>query len=134
MIGPNGAPMRLLPWSDPDGSPSFLVGGGSGRVSQMADRTERAQLARADDLIDLATEVLADDGVSAADLRVLGVCLTGSLSEVRRVAESRGARLPDPVDDDHEGAEDMDDADDFGDLGENARRFSEADVPEVTEV
>ncbi|WP_405685705.1 hypothetical protein OG204_16415 [Streptomyces sp. NBC_01387] len=51
---------RLLPWTGPAGKPAYLLGGGAGRISRIADTIERDQLGMADDLLDDAAEALAD--------------------------------------------------------------------------
>ncbi|MGW3013695.1 hypothetical protein ACWC9R_33425 [Streptomyces sp. NPDC001219] len=85
---------RLLPWSSADGNPCYLLGDGTGHVSRVADDIECLQLDMADDLIGHADDLLACQGASARELRFLARGLTDSLRDVRRIAESRGARLP----------------------------------------
>ncbi|MFF9785359.1 hypothetical protein YWIDRAFT_01021 [Streptomyces sp. SceaMP-e96] len=85
--------VRLLPWTSPDGKPCFLAGDGSGYVSRVADRIEEEQLSSADDLIDEARQMLAARAWTPGELHLLAVELTASLTEVRRVARSRGGRL-----------------------------------------
>ncbi|MEU5363022.1 hypothetical protein ABZ354_05865 [Streptomyces sp. NPDC005925] len=99
---------RLLPWTAADGRPCYLVGDGHGHVSRVADSIESVQLGMAGDLLDHAADMLADQRATAVQLRFLAARLAESLRDVRRVAESRGARLPsppydpdDPVDDAH---------------------------------
>ncbi|MEU9341627.1 hypothetical protein AB0D74_10435 [Streptomyces sp. NPDC048278] len=85
---------RLLPWTGADGKPGYLVGDGTGYVSRLADRIESVHLAMADDLLDHAAELLAEQRLTAEELRYLARRLSESLRDVKRVAESRGARLP----------------------------------------
>jgi hypothetical protein len=92
-VNPPGNAMRLLPWSNGDGRPCYLMGAGSSRVSRVADDVERDQLARAADLLDQSADLLAGRRVSASRARSLAACLARSLRDVHRVAESRGARL-----------------------------------------
>ncbi|GGW99746.1 hypothetical protein ACH4YO_10330 [Streptomyces noursei] len=92
---------RLLPWSGPDGKPCYLVSDG-GYVSRVADGVEAVQLNMADDLLAHADGILDERLVSPEELRFLARRLKESLRDVRRVAESRGARLP-LSDDDPEG-------------------------------
>ena len=84
---------RLLPWSSPEGKPCYLVTGGTGPVSRLADRVECAQLGMADHLLGHAAELLAEPRLTSEELRYLADRLRESLLDVRRVAESRGARL-----------------------------------------
>ncbi|MDT0270506.1 hypothetical protein RM844_29965 [Streptomyces sp. DSM 44915] len=93
MITVDQMPGRLLPWSDDRGRPCYLVGGGQGRVSQLADATERKQLAYAEELLDVAEEVIGSGEYEAEDLDDLGGCLVFALRNVHRVARSRGQRL-----------------------------------------
>ncbi|MFG2284550.1 hypothetical protein ACGFOU_00480 [Streptomyces sp. NPDC048595] len=85
---------RLLPWLSPDGNPCFLVGDGAGFVSRIADEMEVAQLGVADELIEEAGRILDARTWTPGEIHLLAVELTASLVTVRRVAESRGARLP----------------------------------------
>ncbi|MER8219969.1 hypothetical protein ABTZ58_05090 [Streptomyces sp. NPDC094143] len=85
---------RLLPWTGPEGKPCYLVGDGTGYVSRLADEIEYVHLGMADDLLGHAAELLAERRATSAELRYLALRLTESLRDVKRVAESRGARLP----------------------------------------
>ncbi|WP_405614095.1 hypothetical protein [Streptomyces sp. NBC_00076] len=85
--------VRLLPWAGPEGKPCYVIGDGTGRVSRLADETERVQLGMAGDLLGHAAELLAERGLSHGELHFLARCLAESLRDVSRVAESRGARL-----------------------------------------
>jgi hypothetical protein len=92
---------RLLPWTGSEGNPCYVVGDGTGYVSRLADDIESIQLGMADDLLGHAAGLLAEHGATAGELRYLASRLTESLADVKRVAESRGARLvraPDPGD------------------------------------
>ncbi|SEB72858.1 hypothetical protein SAMN05428945_0992 [Streptomyces sp. 2224.1] len=89
-------PVRLLPWSSPEGKPCYLVGGGAGYVSRVADEIEGLQLGMADDILGHAEEMLASRQITSRELRFLARGLTDALRDVRRVAESRGARSPAP--------------------------------------
>jgi hypothetical protein len=84
---------RLLPWTGPEGKPCYLVGDGTGYVWRMADDVECVQLGMADDLLGHADALLAEQRATGAELRYLARRLVESLRDVRRVAESRGARL-----------------------------------------
>lgn len=108
--------VRLLPWTTPEGKPCYLLGGGSGRVSRMADDVETMQLDMAVELLDHAADMLADARVTPEQLRFLATRMTESLLDVLRVAESRGARLltpgPEPV---HDTGEENEEAEPVGD-------------------
>ncbi|MCK7623025.1 hypothetical protein MUU72_07920 [Streptomyces sp. RS10V-4] len=85
---------RLLPWASPEGKPCFLLAGdGAGYVSRLADEVEAAQLAAAEELNAEAGRVLRGRMWTPGELHLLAVELNDSLRNVRRVAESRGARL-----------------------------------------
>ncbi|MCZ4610244.1 hypothetical protein O3S80_42090 [Streptomyces sp. Lzd4kr] len=96
---------RLLPWASPEGKPTYVVGNGTGRVSRLADEIEGLQLRMADDLLAHATALLAEPRVTGGELRYIAGCLRDSLSDVKRVAESRGTRLEqeDSASDRHDG-------------------------------
>ncbi|GAA2687872.1 hypothetical protein [Streptomyces lunalinharesii] len=84
---------RLLPWSSPEGKPSYVLGDGTGLVSRLADDVEEAQLSLADGLVEDARRLLDARNWSPGELHLLTVELTESLTEIRRIATSRGARL-----------------------------------------
>ncbi|MEW2078500.1 hypothetical protein ACH4FA_11825 [Streptomyces sp. NPDC017966] len=84
---------RLLPWTGVDGKPCYLVTDGTGHLSRRADAVERTQLAMADELLGHAADLLADRRVTADQLRFLLARMCESLTDVRRIAGSRGARL-----------------------------------------
>jgi hypothetical protein len=93
MTSPSEA--RLLPWSTPEGKACYLLGAGSGGpVSRFADDMERVQLAMAERLVGHAADLLGDEKTTDPQLRFLAGCLVEALSDVRRIAESRGARIP----------------------------------------
>ncbi|WP_030543881.1 hypothetical protein [Streptomyces albus] len=83
---------RLLPWSN-EGKPCYLLGGGSGYVSRLADEMERVQLGMAGDLLGHAADLLGDRRATPPQLRFLAARLAESLRDVHRIAESRGTRL-----------------------------------------
>lgn len=92
-----GEPVRLLPWTSPEGAPCYLLGGGDGYISRKADDVECAQLDMAVELLDHAADMLADDEkVTSVQLRYLAARMAESLHNVHRIAESRGARIPVP--------------------------------------
>ncbi|GHF24862.1 hypothetical protein E5082_26355 [Streptomyces griseoluteus] len=92
---------RLLPWSNLDGNPCYLVTDdtGTGRLSRLADDVEAVQLGMADDLLGHAVDLLSDSKATAPQLRYLAVCLVEALHDVHRIARSRGDRLPVPYGD-----------------------------------
>ncbi|MDF3142548.1 MULTISPECIES: hypothetical protein [unclassified Streptomyces] len=92
MNGVGGA--RLLPWTGSEGKPCYLVSDGTGHVSRVADTVESVQLDMADDLLDHVADMLTDRRVTPAQLRFLLARMSEALTDVRRIAESRGARLP----------------------------------------
>lgn len=85
---------RLLPWTGADGKPCYLVGDGEGHVSQLADQIEGLQLGMADGLLDHADALLTEHRLTGEELHYLARRLSESLRDVKRVADSRGARLP----------------------------------------
>ncbi|MFI9241951.1 hypothetical protein ACIGXF_05045 [Streptomyces sp. NPDC053086] len=97
---------RLLPWSNLDGNPCYLLtdNAGTGYLSRVADKVEAVQLDMADDLLGHAADLLSDDKATAPQLRFLAARLVESLHDVHRIARSRGARLPAPRNDEASGA------------------------------
>jgi hypothetical protein len=89
-----------------EGKPCYLLGGGSGYVSRLADDMERVQLKMAVELLGHATDMLDDDTTTVPQLRFLVARMAESLNDVHRVAESRGARIPAPDDEDDQKDED----------------------------
>ncbi|AKH83183.1 hypothetical protein AA958_14145 [Streptomyces sp. CNQ-509] len=102
MIGRPDVPVRLLPWTSLEGKPCYLLGGGSGYVSRIADDMERVQLKMAVELLGHATCMLDDDTTTLPQFRYLVARMAESLSDLHRVAESRGARIPALGDEDDE--------------------------------
>lgn len=89
-----GRPTRLLPWATPEGKPCFLSSDGAGYLARVADTMESVQLGMAGDLLDHVADLLDDRKATADQLRFAVSCLSVSLRDVKRVADSRGARLP----------------------------------------
>lgn len=86
--------LRLLPWTGPDGKPCFLsTDDNGGHMSRLADNMESLQLGMATDLLNQASETLADAETGPDELRLLARDLTGALRDTLRVATSRGHRL-----------------------------------------
>lgn len=89
--------VRLLPWASPEGKPCYLVGGGTGYVSRLADDMEAAQLEISSDLIKQAHQFLAERAWTPGELHLLAVQLSETLANTHRIAVSRRARLPAPA-------------------------------------
>lgn len=101
--------LRLLPWAGPEGKPCYLAGDGAGYLSRLADNMEATQLGLAGELIEEAHEILAGRAWTTGELHLLAVQLTDALGNVRRIAVSRGERLPAPTYDDPDGIDEGDD-------------------------
>lgn len=85
---------RLLPWASPEGKPCYLLTDGSGPLSRAADIAEGVQLDMAADLLAHLADMLDDERpVTAVQLRYLLARMGEALTDVCRIAESRGARL-----------------------------------------
>ncbi|MFI6084605.1 hypothetical protein ACIBBB_27135 [Streptomyces sp. NPDC051217] len=96
--------LRLLPWNTLDGKPCYLSADGTGGVvSRLADEVEEAQTESGSEVLGGAKAVLADANAGTRELRFALARVTESLGDVLRVAESRGARLPIPYEDDEDG-------------------------------
>ncbi|MDJ1137309.1 hypothetical protein [Streptomyces iconiensis] len=88
---PAAPELRLLPWSTESGNPCYLSGAGDSTLALYADELEDAQLADGDRALRRIVEVL--DAGGGATVEVVKEAVT-ALSNVLRVADSRGARLP----------------------------------------
>ncbi|BFO21709.1 hypothetical protein SHKM778_80970 [Streptomyces sp. KM77-8] len=90
---------RLLPWSNLDGNPCYLVtdGTGTGRLARLADDLEAVQLRMADDLLGHAVDLLGDDKATAPQIHYLAACLAEALHDVHRIARSRESVSPRPT-------------------------------------
>ncbi|MER6630096.1 hypothetical protein ABT301_17980 [Streptomyces sp. NPDC000987] len=108
MVSPAGR-LRLLPWTGPEGKPCYLAGDGTGYLSRLADNTESAQLGLAADLLQEAHRVLDGRQWTPGELHLLAVRLTEALTNVHRIAVSRGERLPVPAYEDLDAVDDEDD-------------------------
>lgn len=87
--------LRLLPWETPEGKPCYLRASGDGGVmSRLADNLEEAQLRLATEALADAWTVLDDPLAGPPTLRVALRRTTWSLSDALRIADSRGARIP----------------------------------------
>jgi hypothetical protein len=79
------APLRLLPWTTPEGKPVYLSSGG-GMLAQMADAIEDFHLGAAEQLLALAPAILDDPQTGRDELRFVARELGASLAAVLRVA------------------------------------------------
>ncbi|MGW3659897.1 sulfatase [Streptomyces sp. NPDC005151] len=90
------APLRLLPWMSPEGRPCYLsTDKPDSRLSGLADEVEGDQLDCGEAVVAGAEAVLADQAAGELAVRFALTRAIESLREVLRVAESRGARIPD---------------------------------------
>lgn len=117
MVSP-ASELRLLPWAGPEGKPCYLAGEGTGYLSRLADNMESAQLGLAGELLQEAEQVLDGRQWTPGELHLLSVQLTEALTNVHRIATSRGARLPAPP---HTELDDHDELDDENDRQEAAQ-------------
>ncbi|GGZ56960.1 hypothetical protein [Streptomyces bluensis] len=93
--------LRLLPWENDCGKPCFLSTNGSeSMLSRLADEIEAGQLTGGANVLKGARAVLDDRKAGEHALRLALRATTQALGDVLRVADSRGARLPDDADDD----------------------------------
>ncbi len=67
---------------------------GTGYLSRLADDIESVQLSMAVELLGHTADMLADHRATPAQLRYLLARMSEALTDVHRIAESRGARLP----------------------------------------
>ncbi|MEV0928485.1 hypothetical protein AB0I99_25800 [Streptomyces spongiicola] len=111
MVSP-ASQLRLLPWAGQDGKPSYLAGDGTGYLSRLADNMESAQLGLAGELLVEATCVLEGRQWTQGELHLLAVRLADALTNVHRIAISRGKRLPTPAGDDPDTVDDWEDEED----------------------
>lgn len=92
-----GPGLRLLPWETDTGKPCFLSTDGShGALSRLADEIEEDQLRDGAHVLTGARAVLHDGKAGEYALRNALRAATQCLGNVLRVADSRGARLPQP--------------------------------------
>jgi hypothetical protein len=93
----NAPTPRLLPWPSPNGNPCYLLTDhNGGYLSRLADDLETVQLTTGTDVLDLARGVLDDPTSPYTEVRYAGLRLAECLTDVLRVAESRGLRLRAP--------------------------------------
>ncbi|MEU5898597.1 MULTISPECIES: hypothetical protein [Streptomyces] len=89
---PDTTGARLLPWTNSDGNPCYLIGDGTGRLSRVADQIETVQIGMADDLLQHATDLVGDPKATEPQLRYLAARMAEALRDVTRIARSRGDR------------------------------------------
>ncbi|MGI5198730.1 hypothetical protein ACQEVY_34735 [Streptomyces sp. CA-288835] len=90
-----GTPLRLLPWTTPDGRPCYLsTDDADSRLSRIADELETELLGSAAYVLDAAKSLLDEPGAEKRELHFAGVRLAEALGDALRIAASRGARLP----------------------------------------
>ncbi|OII67482.1 hypothetical protein BJP39_01070 [Streptomyces sp. CC77] len=89
-----GDSLRLLPWTTEGGSPCYVSADEhGGTVSTFADHVEELILDAVEEAIPAAHAVLDRPTARPAELRVALNKMTRLLSDVHRVAQSRGERL-----------------------------------------
>ncbi|KUL24450.1 hypothetical protein [Streptomyces regalis] len=87
--------LRLLPWTAPDGKPCYLsTDSDRSRLSLLADDIEAAQLDSGEQVLHGARAVLADAKAGERAVRFALTRTVESLTDVLRIAASRGQRLP----------------------------------------
>ncbi|MEV6757285.1 hypothetical protein [Streptomyces sp. NPDC051214] len=105
---------RLLPWSTPEGKPCYLASDdGSGYLSRVADNIESVQLGMAGELLAHTDDLVTDPKATSDQLRFALARTSEALRDVKRIADSRGARLPEP-DNDPDAIDPDEDPDDDG--------------------
>jgi hypothetical protein len=89
---PSPAP-RLLPWGNANGKPCYLISDtDQSPLNTRADDAEAVQLNMGAGLLGHASELLADRKATVNELRFLASRLCEALSDVLRIAHSRGGR------------------------------------------
>lgn len=96
-------PPRLLPWPR-DGKSCYLStdGGPDSVLSRLADEMEAVQLGMGVNVLESADRVLSDPKSPHSEVRYTALHLSECLRDALRVAESRGDRIPESDDEDHE--------------------------------
>lgn len=92
----NPTHLRLLPWSTPDGKPAYTPDDNpNGFVARLADRLEAEQMSTGQEVLRLSRDMLAaEERLEPDECRYVMRRLCECLSDVLRIAESRGYRLP----------------------------------------
>ncbi|CAL9507898.1 hypothetical protein [Streptomyces sp. enrichment culture] len=87
-------PLRLLPWTTPEGKPCYLSTDDHGsRLSLLADDIEEDQLDSGEQVLAGARAVLGDAKAGERAVRFALTRATEALQDALRIAVSRGARL-----------------------------------------
>jgi hypothetical protein len=88
--------LRLLPWSGPEGTPAHLVTDGTASpLSRLADEVEAQQIETATVIRELALSMIVDlENPTPDEVRFLVRRLCESITDLLRIAESRGDRIP----------------------------------------
>ncbi|MGG7572082.1 hypothetical protein [Streptomyces sirii] len=82
---------RLLPSTDPDGKPGYLLTDrNDSYVARYADGVEALQLGMCVGLLAHARAMIGDPAVDAPQLRFLAEQLSAALADAVRIAELRG--------------------------------------------
>ncbi|MFH8775689.1 hypothetical protein [Streptomyces sp. NPDC017958] len=90
----SSSPLRLLPWTTPEGNPCYLsTDDDHSRLSLLADELEAAQLDSAEQVLAGAKTVLSDADAGEQAVRFALTRALESLRDVLRIAISRGARI-----------------------------------------
>ena len=89
------SPLRLLPWTTPEGKPCYLsTDDDHSSLSLLADSVEVAQLDSAERALSGARAVLADADAGEHAVRGALARAVDALTDVIRIAVSRGGRSP----------------------------------------
>ncbi|MFJ8147308.1 hypothetical protein ACIQ6R_19835 [Streptomyces sp. NPDC096048] len=89
-------PLRLLPWTTPEGKPCYLsTDSGQSRLSRLADDIEAAQLNSGEQVLAGSRAVLADRKAGERAVRFALARATEALADLLRIAVSRGERVAD---------------------------------------
>ncbi|MET8217946.1 hypothetical protein ACFYRD_23440 [Streptomyces hirsutus] len=90
----SNTPLRLLPWTTPEGNPCYLsTDRDDSRLSRLADDVEADQLDSGEQVLAGARAVLGDPKAGERAVRFALTRATESLEDVLRVAVSRGGRV-----------------------------------------
>ncbi|MFE0807237.1 hypothetical protein ACFW34_07095 [Streptomyces sp. NPDC058848] len=88
------SPLRLLPWTTPEGNPCYLsTDNDDSRLSRLADDVEEALVDSGEQVLAGARAVLGDRRAGERAVRCALARATEALQDVLRIAVSRGARI-----------------------------------------
>ncbi|MGW8066513.1 hypothetical protein ACVV2G_30570 [Streptomyces ziwulingensis] len=89
-------PLRLLPWTTPEGNPCYLsTDSDRSLLSRLADDIEEAQMDSGEQVLAGARAVLADRRAGERAVRFALTRATEALADLLRIAVSRGERITD---------------------------------------